>query len=136
MKYLLDVNVLVAWGWKDHVDHERTTRWIAACKKKRGTELLTSPIPEIGFVRVSVQRSLGQVTVSEAADVLSGMLQSLETRHGFLADDVSGSRWPEWCRGASRTTDAHLAMLAREHGCELATLDTEIVGAFLLPEQD
>ena len=25
MKYLLDVNVLLAWGWADHTDHRRTT---------------------------------------------------------------------------------------------------------------
>ena len=29
MSHLLDVNVLVAWGWSDHVDHQRTVRWIA-----------------------------------------------------------------------------------------------------------
>lgn len=136
MNYLLDVNVLVAWGWKDHVDHDRAARWIAACKKARGVELLTSPIPEIGFVRVSVQRSLGRVTVGEAADVLGGMLKSLGARHRFLPDDVPGTIWPDWCRSAARTTDAHLSMLAKGHGCELATLDSEIAGAFLLPEQE
>lgn len=135
MNYLLDVNVLVAWGWKDHADHDRAARWIKQCKDQSGIRLLTSPIPEIGFVRVSVQRSLGGVTVSEAADVLRGMLKSLGARHHFLPDDVSGTNWPDWCRSAGRTTDAHLAALAREHGCELASLDTEIAGAFVLPEE-
>jgi toxin-antitoxin system PIN domain toxin len=136
VNYLLDVNVLVAWGWKDHVDHDRAARWIAARGKESGVELLTSPIPEIGFVRVSVQRSLGRVTVSEAADVLRGMLKSLGARHRFVPDDASGTSWPDWCRSAARTTDAHLATLAKEHGFMLATLDAEIAGAFLLPEQN
>ena len=57
MKYLLDVNVLVAWGWSDHVEHERTATWIAAARKQKTTTLLTSAIPELGFMRVSVQRT-------------------------------------------------------------------------------
>ncbi len=133
MSFLLDVNVLVAWGWEDHVDHERTVRWIAGQKKKRGVELWTSPIPEIGFVRVSVQRGLGHVSVGEAAKVLRSMLESLGGRHRFLPDNVDGATWPEWCTRGSQTTDAHLVRLAEQHGLELATLDVEISGAVLLP---
>lgn len=133
MNYLLDVNVLVAWGWQDHVDHNRAARWIAARKRERGVEFLTSPIPEIGFVRVSVQRSLGRISVGEAAEVLQGMLKSLGARHRFLPDNLPGTQWPEWCQNAARTTDAHLAALAKEHGVQLATLDAEIPDAFLIP---
>ena len=28
MKFLMDVNVLVAWGWQDHADHTKICRWI------------------------------------------------------------------------------------------------------------
>jgi hypothetical protein len=133
VSFLLDVNVLVAWGWQDHVDHERTVHWIVTQKKSRGVDLVTSPIPEIGFVRVSVQRGLGRVTMSEAAAVLRSMLQSLGRRHRFLADDVSGTIWPEWCQRPGQTTNAHLARLAAENGLKLATLDAEIPKAFLLP---
>ncbi|MDQ3200481.1 MAG: VapC toxin family PIN domain ribonuclease [Verrucomicrobiota bacterium] len=133
MSFLLDVNVLVAWGWQDHVDHRRTVHWIAAQKKRRRVKLATSPIPEIGFVRVAVQRGLGRVTISEAAEVLESMLQSLGDRHRFLPDDVSGTVWPDWCRRPADTTDAHLARLAEKNGLKLATLDTEIPNALLLP---
>ena len=71
MNYLLDVNVLVAWGWSDHVDHERTAAWIAAARRQRATKLMTSAIPELGFVRVSVQRTGGRVTVAEATETLA-----------------------------------------------------------------
>lgn len=133
MKYLLDVSVLVAWGWADHMEHDRTVTWIAAAKRQPSTALLTSPIPQLGFVRVSVQRTGGQVTVKEAGETLAGMVASLGARHSFLPDDRSGRDFPSWCRSASRTTDAHLFQLAEMHGAKLATLDTGIPGAFLLP---
>lgn len=132
MHHLLDVNVLVAWGWADHADHDRTVRWIAERKKTRGAKLFTSPIPEIGFVRVSVQRSNGRITIAEAADVLRGMLDSLGPVHQFLPDDLGGTEWPDWCATASHTTDAHLLLLAQRHGLALATLDSGIPGAMLL----
>lgn len=136
MKYLLDVNVLVAWGWSDHVAHERTVTWLAETRKQTGSTLLTSAIPELGFVRVSVQRTGGRVTVHEADSTLSGMLSTLGARHVFLPDDRPATGFPEWCHRASRTTDAHLLELASAHGAKLATLDTGIPGAFLVPGRD
>ena len=133
MNYLLDVNVLVAWGWSDHVAHERTVTWIAATGARKASKLLTSAIPELGFVRVSVQRTGGHVTVREAGRTLAGMLSALGARHGFLQDDRPASDFPAWCHHASRTTDAHLVQLADAHGAKLATLDTGIPGAFLVP---
>lgn len=133
MKYLLDVNVLVAWGWSDHVDHERTVTWLAAARRRTDTVLLTSVIPALGFIRVSVQRTGGRVTVQAASETLAGMTASLGTRHRFLADDWPVRAFPEWCRQASRTTDAHLLQLADAHGARLVTLDTGIPDAFLVP---
>ena len=134
MKYLLDVNVLVAWGWSDHVDHERTAAWLfATCREPRAV-LLTSAIPQLGFVRVSVQRTRGRVTVSAAGRTLAGMLSTLGAHHVFLPDDRPAAEFPAWCNSPSRTTDAHLVALAQAHGARLATLDTGIPGAFVLPE--
>jgi predicted nucleic acid-binding protein len=133
MKYLLDVNVLVAWGWEDHEEHERAVKWITAAKTQRNSSLLTSAIPELGFVRVSVQRTGGRVTVAEASEVLTGMLASLGAHHAFLGDDQAANNFPVWCKSASRTTDAHLFSLAEKHGASLATLDSGIPGAFLIP---
>jgi predicted nucleic acid-binding protein len=132
MNHLLDVNVLVAWGWLDHVDHERTVRWIAKRKTVRSATLFTSSIPEMGFVRVSVQRSAGRISVSQAAEVLQSMLESLGGARRFLPDDLGGTAWPDWCASATRTTDAHLLQLAQRHGLSLLTLDEGIPGAVLL----
>ena len=134
MNYLLDVNVLVAWGWADHSDHRRAAAWLGEMKAARGVKLVTSAIPELGFIRVSVQRTGGRLPVAEAARVLSGMLESLGKRHLFLPDDCSAKAGgPAWCVTAGSTTDAHLATLAERHDCRLATLDEGIPNAFLIP---
>ncbi|GAA5483048.1 PIN domain-containing protein [Haloferula sargassicola] len=132
--YLLDVNVLVAWGWADHEDHGRVTAWVKSGMRRRSVRLLTSAIPELGFVRVSVQRTAGRLPVAMAAEVLRGLIEALGERHEFVPDSISSAGgWPEWCDGASRTTDSHLLALASHHGAELATLDQGIPGAFLVP---
>lgn len=133
MNYLLDVNVLVAWGWRDHTEHQRTARWIAHENGKDGVLFLTTPISQLGFVRVSVQRSAGAITVGEACELLVGMLAQLGRRHAFLADNRVVEGLPVWCKGAAQTTDAHLLELAELHGAALATLDGRIPGAFVLP---
>ena len=133
MRYLLDVNVLVAWGWADHLDHSRVARWIAQTRGRPDTVIFTAPIPQIGFIRVSVQRSRGILTVPEACKTLVGMLARLGPTHVFLADDQATTRPPPWCAGFSQTTDAHLIGLAAAHHAELASLDKGIPGAFLIP---
>lgn len=135
MKYLLDVNVLVAWGWADHADHPRAARWIGAMMGAPDTWLLTSAIPELGFVRVSLQRSGGRLTPGDATRTLRGLIRTLGNSHRFLPDDRSSSTtaFPDWCRGAKRSTDAHLAALAGAHDAILATLDHGIPDAFLIP---
>jgi predicted nucleic acid-binding protein len=133
MKYLLDVNVLVAWGWKEHTDHERVAKWVALERGQAGTVFFTSPIPELGFVRVSVQRAAGTIAVKDACSVLEGMLASLGRTHSFISDDQHGTALPAWCKGAARTTDAYLSGLAKAHDATLATLDTGIPSAFIVP---
>ncbi len=48
---------------------------------------MTSAIPELGFVRVSVQRTGGRVTAAEATETLTSMVAALRARHVLLADD-------------------------------------------------
>ncbi len=133
MKYLLDVNVLVAWGWEDHLDHSRVAKWIRSQQGDPGSTLLTSAIPQLGFVRVSVLRSKGQVSVEEAAATLDGMLKALGDRHRFTPDGQTATSFPSWCRTADKTTDAHLHQLADSLDAKLATLDQGIKRAYLIP---
>ncbi len=98
--------------------------------------LLTSAIPELGFVRVSVQRTGGRLSVAEASQTLAGMIETLGERHRFLDDNqASVVNWPDWCHSGSRTTDAHLMSLANQHGIKLVTLDEGIPGGFLIPSE-
>ena len=133
MKYLLDVNALVAWGWADHSDHPRVAGWISEQRSISDCTLLTSAIPQLGFVRVSVLRAAGQVSVGEAVETLAGMLDTLGARHAFAADSQISKSFPSWCKTAAQTTDAHLSQLADALGAKLATCDEGIPGAFLIP---
>jgi predicted nucleic acid-binding protein len=134
VNYLLDVNLLLAWGWSDHPDHLRTATWLAGVKRRSGSKLHTCSIVELGFIRVSFQRTAGRVPITTAATMLAGMLSAMGKKHTLLADDLSpAASLPPWCVGASQTTDAHLLGLATRHGAILATLDTGIPGGFVLP---
>lgn len=135
MKFLLDVNALIAWGWLDHPLHNRTAHWLRGVISNPKSLIYTSAIPEIAFVRVSVQRSSGAAAVETAVENLTDMLASLGRHHRFLPDDLSSRRhFPAWCGNHKRTTDSHLLALAEKHGLQLATLDTGIPGAFVIPE--
>lgn len=133
MSHLLDVNALVAWAWTDHPHHLRVDRWIAMILATGKGQLATTAIVELGFVRVSVLRNPQGTTVQMASQRLSELVGFLKTRHRFVDDNLPSSSFPNWCVKASSTTDAHLLALAEKHGLQLATLDTGIPGAFLIP---
>ena len=132
MKYLLDVNALVAFGHADHQFYVRVANWAAELTKSEIPNFATSPITELGFVRVMSQ-AYG-VSISQAQDLLLGFKESREYRFEFFADDHDASRIPRWVTGAKQTTDGHLLELAKAHACILATLDARIPGAFVIPE--
>jgi predicted nucleic acid-binding protein len=46
---LLDVNVLLAYGWQHHPDHVAVSTWLEKVEK-----FALCPITELGFVRVSM----------------------------------------------------------------------------------
>lgn len=135
MTHLLDVNALVASAWTDHPHHLRVDRWITMIIGSGERQLATTPIVQLGFVRVSVLRNPTGITVEMASQRLIELVGFLKTQHRFLPDDLSSCRdFPAWCKNPKHTTDAHLLALAKKHGLQLATLDTGILGAFLIPE--
>lgn len=134
MSFLLDVNVLVALGWFDHSHNFRVRKWMAF-ELERRTTFVTTPITQLGFVRISTQISDPKVSVPEAAIRLGQITKQLGQFHHFLPDDLSSRRiFPAWCKAAKHTTDSHLLALAEKHNLKLATLDTGIPGAFVIPE--
>jgi predicted nucleic acid-binding protein len=149
VKYLLDVNALVALGFLEHEFHGRVAAWVASAATSATFELLTCPITELGFVRVLSQAPQYGLTVAQVRTVLIQMKnqeikkqritkqrsrQQGAVRFAFIADDHDVSRLPVWAKSQRQITDGHLAELALANGCVLATLDEGIPGAFLIPE--
>ncbi len=127
MAALLDVNVLIALAWPNHVHHAPAHAWFA----RRSTDgWATCAITETGFIRVSSnQRAIPDaVSLLEAAEVLRAM--TAREGHAFWPDDVRllDQPAPALARltGHQQVTDAHLASLAARHGGVLATFDARL----------
>lgn len=128
MTYLLDVNALIALGISHHADHARVARWVRGL---RGDKLASCPMTEIGFVRITCG---GAGLVSDAA-VARQLLARLKTAAHIelLADGNGAADLPAWVVRPAQVTDGHLLALAAKYGARLATLDTGIRGAVLIP---
>ncbi|OLD83093.1 MAG: hypothetical protein AUF67_01930 [Acidobacteria bacterium 13_1_20CM_58_21] len=131
MRYLLDVNALVALGFLQHEFHERVAGWVRRSVVKGTVELATCSITELGFVRILVQAPQCGLTVSQARDLLLRLKATRILK--FIPDDHDISRLPAWVKTAKQTTDGHLAQLAKAKGVILATLDRRIPRAFQIP---
>lgn len=135
MKYLLDVNTLVALGFVEHEFYERVYGWVLGLGESGVAELATCSITETGFVRISAQVSRYGLTVLEARSVLLRLKASRALKFTFIADDQDISQLPDWVSTPKQITDGHLVQLARANGGVLATLDRKIPGAFVIPAE-
>jgi predicted nucleic acid-binding protein len=68
MKYLLDVNSLVALGFLQHEFHGRVADWVRILASKGVVALATCPITQLGFVRVLAQVPHYGFTVAHASN--------------------------------------------------------------------
>lgn len=132
MRYLLDVNALVALGLIHHEFHGRVAGWVRA---QRSIELVTCPITELGFVRVISQATAYSMTVAQSRTLLVRLKKNDVIPFSFIADSHNVSHLPAWVKSARQTTDGHLAELARANGAVLATLDERIPGVYLIPQR-
>lgn len=133
MKYLLDVNVLVALGFIQHEFHERISKWVRTLTSTGAPELITCSITELGFARVLAQAPQYGFSVAQARTLLLRLKAADDLKFTFISDDHDISHIPAWAKTAKQTTDGHLAQLAKAKGAILATLDGRIPGAFLIP---
>ncbi len=129
MRYLLDVNTLVALGHTLHVHHARAQQWLARLEPE--SELGTCAITELGFVRVSVQAGL-LPDVSTARLGLQKLKASSPVKFSLWPDALGVDRLPRYVKKSTELTDGHLLELARVHHARLATLDLSIPGALLI----
>lgn len=136
MRYLLDVNALVAFGFLQHEFHERVARWVRAMASGGIPELATCSITELGFVRVLAQAPQYGFTVAQACALLLRLKSETRLRFTFVPDDRDLSQLPGWVKTPKQITDGHLAGLAKAHGVILATVDGRIPKAFLIPRSE
>ena len=132
MTVLLEVNVLVALTWPNHVHHRLARSWF---RKNHAKGWATCSITENGFVRISSNpRVVDEARTPAEAVLLLRQLVQVEG-HRFWQDDLSITQAElvdtERIRGYRQVMDAHLLALARRHGGCLATFDRKI--AELLP---
>jgi uncharacterized protein len=133
MKYLLDVNALVALGFLQHEFHERVAQWVQGLATKGTPELATCSITELGFVRVLAQAPQYGFTVGQACQLLKQLKEAPRVSFTFIPDGQDITHLPRWVKTAKQTTDGHLAQLAGTHSAVLATLDRGIPQALLIP---
>ena len=131
MKWLLDVNALIALAHQGHADHARVIRWFASLMGS-GAGLATCAITELGFVRVSIQAGF-ENNAPDAAETLRGLKTSSRIPFELIPDALGAERLPSSVSGARQVTNGHLLELAKEFSMELATLDKGIPGACLIP---
>ena len=125
MTALLDVNVLVALAWPNHVHHDAARSWF---KERRKGGWATCPMTEAGFIRVSCNPSaVGHTVTPGDAIALLQRLTQLES-HSFWSLDRSVADLPNEIlvriQGYRQITDAVLLAAAVQRGAELATFDT------------
>jgi uncharacterized protein len=134
MRYLLDVNTLLALVVLEHELHGRVASWVERLGASGVPELATCSITELGFVRVLGQAQQYGSSVTQARELLLKVKDSHGMRWIFIPDDRDVSHLPKWVRTPKQTTDGHLAELAGANGALLATLDRRIPGGFLIPQ--
>ena len=125
MKYLLDVNILLAWCHPPHPHHARVHAWKS---KLKSSQLATCAICDLGFIRVSAQ-AYGY-SIDMAARALDYIKRDVA---GYITDNPPPAL-AKWADTGAKTTDAYLCQLAAAHKLQLATFDSGIKdpAAFLI----
>jgi uncharacterized protein len=99
---LLDVNVLIALAWPNHICHVQAIEWF---KEQRNLGWATSPTTENGFIRISSNsRVIPESRSPREAALLLRDLTTIE-KHIFWPEESSimDDRWislyPNWRLG-------------------------------------
>jgi predicted nucleic acid-binding protein len=89
--YLLDINVLLAFWYKEHVGYSRVTRWIKHVKyaESEHSTFATCAIVDLGFIRIAS----GKSRLAENLSVARGDLRRVKAalRLQILGDELDGN---------------------------------------------
>ena len=119
MKYLLDVNTVLAALLPAHADRARFVAWAS---RRRPADFATCALTELGFVRVAMAAYGYSI-----ADARAMLRQHQRDGVGYLATLPRPAEvMPDWVHGHNQTTDGYLCAVAASHGLKLATFDTGI----------
>jgi predicted nucleic acid-binding protein len=116
MKYLLDVNFLIAAILNSHTQHAVADKWLT------GKSLGTCPLSETGFLRIVTHPKIYGVSMPVAREALGDFI----SHHApiFVPDDLNALK--SSAQNSEQVTDFYLAELAAAHHMKLATFDTRI----------
>ena len=126
VRYLPDVNVLVALTARNHIRHRLVKEWFYASPE---IQWALCAFTEAGFLRNATAVRAGQVSIREATAVL----QQLAHHPGYRYLPMSAD-WQTLCGrffsrlyGTKQITDAYLLGLAVQEGLVLVTMDKAIL---------
>jgi hypothetical protein len=130
--HLLDVNLLIALAWPQHVHHAQAHDWFGTVGH---TSWATCPLTQLAFVRLSSNPRIIAEAVSprEALETLKRIVAV--SGHRFWHDEISPMDAAVFSSlalvGHRQITDAYLLALSQHHDGKLATFDAGI--AELIP---
>jgi toxin-antitoxin system PIN domain toxin len=125
--HLLDVNLLIALSWPQHVHHAKSHEWFHAVGRKAWA---TCPLTQVAFIRISSNAKIITDAVSprEAVEVLKKITEV--SGHHFWPDVIEPANAKVFTTtafvGHRQVTDAYLLALAQHHKGRLATFDKGI----------
>ena len=106
MKYLLDVNALLAAILASHTRHQAANAWIA------NKSLATCPLTELGFIRISTSPKVYNVSMA----LTRRSLEAFKATHkaDFIPDDIPALK--SSARTSAEVTDCYWPNLLRARG--------------------
>jgi toxin-antitoxin system PIN domain toxin len=131
VRFLLDVNVLVALAVPSHVSHQRAHSWF---RREPDRLWATCPLTQAGFLRVA-SRVFGGPGGAAASQSVGNALAALEhdcrnPGHEYWPLDIDLRDLSDSYRsrliGPHQVADMLLLMLAHRHRGQLVTFDTGI----------
>jgi toxin-antitoxin system PIN domain toxin len=125
VKYLADVNVLIALMDEDHIHHKIVAKWFDASAED---EFGVCAFTETGFLRVTTNPKTGSHSIEEALDAQASLNNHAGYRFWPMTEGWASLVEPfcERVFGHQQITDAYLLGLAVKEGGVLVTLDKAI----------
>ncbi len=125
VKYLADVNVLIALLDEDHIHHTLVVSWFDASVQE---ELGVCGFTEAGFLRVTTNPKVGPHSIEDALDALASLNNHAGYRFWPITEGwaVIAAPFRERVFGHQQITDAYLLGLAIKENGVLVTMDKAI----------